>query len=349
MRGAMEVGLKYIQPIPRRNGSLRYFFRRKGFPRVRLPGKPGSPEFQAAWAAAMAWTPPVTVPATRPDGAIKGTLAALIEEYQRSAHYNKRLAVLTRREMGYVLKKLLATNGDVPVAGLEPGHIYGWQDDLQDKPGAANKFIRTVKTLMKFAVQRGYRNTNPAVGIGLLKVGSFRAWTQKEMAAFESKWTIGVLERTGYALALYTGQRRADLVTLTFSNIVGNSFRLRQQKTGKELEIPIHPELRKALPAIYPNDDTPILARKARRPLNPIYFGHLMASAIASAGLPDDCVLHGLRKSAAVALIDAGCTPHQAAAVTGHASMRMLEEYVKGRDQAKLGRDAMGLWEKVKR
>jgi integrase len=59
-------------------------------------------------------------------------------------------------------------------------------------------------------------------------------------------------------------------------------------------------------------------------------------------------VLHGLRKSAASALIDAGCTPHQAAAITGHQTMRMLEEYAKRRDQVKLGKAAMLKWRKAK-
>lgn len=345
MRGATEVDLKYVQPIPRRNGSLRYFFRRKGYPRVRLPGAPGSPEFQAAYAAALNWKPP----APKAVVAAKGTLQALIDEYQGSAHYRKELAVSTRREMGYVLKHLGATNGDYLVADIEPGHIYGWQDQLQDKPGAANKFVRTVKVLMRFAVKRGYRTTNPGAGIEMLEVGEFRPWKTEEMLQFEERWQIGTLERTGYALALYTGQRRADLVALSYASVADGALRLIQGKTGAKLQIPIHPELRKALPAIYPNNDTPILAKHARKPLNPIYFGHLMAAAIGAAGLPDECVLHGLRKSAAVALIEAGCTPHQASAITGHKSIKMLEEYVKGRDQAKLGRDAMRLWEKVKR
>jgi integrase len=66
------------------------------------------------------------------------------------------------------------------------------------------------------------------------------------------------------------------------------------------------------------------------------------------AGLSDECVLHGLRTSAASALIDAGCTPHQAAAITGHQTMRMLEEYAKRRDQVKLGKAAMLKWRKAK-
>jgi hypothetical protein len=74
-----------------------------------------------------------------------------------------------------------------------------------------------------------------------------------------------------------------------------------------------------------------------------------MAEAIAAAGLPDECVLHGLRKSAVSAPIDAGCTPHQAVAITGHQTMRMLEEYAKRRDQVKLGKAAMLKWRKAKR
>jgi integrase len=118
---------------------------------------------------------------------------------------------------------------------------------------------------------------------------------------------------------------------------------------GKKLEIPIHPALQAALAAVHPRHEQAILASKAgQAPLNPIYFGHLMAAAIEEAELPDDCVLHGLRKAAVVALIDAGCTPFQAAAISGHRTMRMLEHYAKERDQVKLGQAAMLKWGKAK-
>jgi len=44
-----------------------------------------------------------------------------------------------------------------------------------------------------------------------------------------------------------------------------------------------------------------------------------------------------LRESVAATLVDAGCTPHQAAAITGPQAIRMLEDYAKQRDQLKLG------------
>jgi integrase len=337
----MEIDLPFVQAYTDRHGRRRYYFRRKGWPRARLPGIPGSEEFMTAYQEAM--NRPARVAPSKV--AARGSFAALCNEYERSAEFSG-LAKLTQREMRYVIRKLEAAYGEKPVALLERRHVLQWRDALKDKPGAANKMIRIVKVLMAFAIDRGYRDDSPALGIKLMKAGSWRAWSHEEMRAFEEKWPLGSLERTGYALALYTGQRRADLVKLAFKSIAGNAFRLTQEKTGTVLEIPIHPELKPVLAAVHPRHEAGILTTVYGEALNPIYFGHRMAEAIAEAALPDDCVLHGLRKSAASALIDAGCTPHQAAAITGHQTMRMLEEYAKHRDQVKLGKAAMLKWKR---
>lgn len=68
---------------------------------------------------------------------------------------------------------------------------------------------------------------------------------------------------------------------------------------------------------------------------DPVYFGAWFADAIDEAKLPDDCVLHGLRKTAARKLADAGCTPDEIKAVTGHTTSRMVEYYTKTIDRKK--------------
>lgn len=337
----VEIDLPYVHAYTDRHGRRRFYYRRKGFALTKLPS-PGSEGFAEAYAAAGKRD---RVPTSKILAA--GTFGALCKEYESSAQFGQ-LATLTQREMRYVIRALEAKHADKPVARLEPHHIMRWQDALQKKPGAANKMVRVVKVLLAFAKVRGYRNDNPALGIRMLKLGEHRAWTADEMRAFQERWPLGTLERTGYALALYTGQRRADVAKLTFKAIAGRAFHLKQGKTGAELEIPIHPELQKVLAAVRPRCEAAILAKKGKA-LNPIYFGHLMAAAIEKAGLPDECVLHGLRKSAAVALIDAGCTPHQAMAITGHQTARMLELYAKRRDQAGLGKAAMLKWKRAKR
>ena len=50
---------------------------------------------------------------------------------------------------------------------------------------------------------------------------------------------------------------------------------------------------------------------------------------------------HGLRKAAARRLAEAGCTMHEIAAITGHASLSEVQRYTRAADQARLARAAM--------
>ena len=53
------------------------------------------------------------------------------------------------------------------------------------------------------------------------------------------------------------------------------------------------------------------------------------------------CSAHGLRKAAARRLAEAGCTEHEIAAITGHASLREIARYTKTADQKRLADAAM--------
>lgn len=217
---------------------------------------------------------------------------------------------------------------------------------MLDRPGAANTMIRTVGVLMAFAVDRGYRRDNPAQKIKMLKSVPFRSWGDEELLAFEAAWPLGSIQRTGYALALYSAQRRADLVNMGWETIAGGVIRLKQSKTGVDLEIPIHPELALALQAVKPRHPAGIIVGATGTRLSPVYFGHLMAAAIEKAGLPAACVLHGLRKTTARKLIEAGCTKRQARAITGQKTDAMIDHYSRDADQRALGQDAMAIWTK---
>ena len=54
-----------------------------------------------------------------------------------------------------------------------------------------------------------------------------------------------------------------------------------------------------------------------------------------------NCSAHGLRKAAARRLAEAGCTEHEIAAITGHASLREVQRYTKAADQKRLAAAAM--------
>jgi hypothetical protein len=48
-----RLRLKYVQAWVDRDGRVHRYFRRPGYPRVRLPGLPGSVEFMTAYQAAL--------------------------------------------------------------------------------------------------------------------------------------------------------------------------------------------------------------------------------------------------------------------------------------------------------
>jgi len=66
---------------------------------------------------------------------------------------------------------------------------------------------------------------------------------------------------------------------------------------------------------------------------DPVYFGAWFADAINEVKLPDDCVLHGLRKTAARKLAEAGCTTEEIKSITGHVTGSMVDKYTKGANQ----------------
>ena len=51
--------------------------------------------------------------------------------------------------------------------------------------------------------------------------------------------------------------------------------------------------------------------------------------------------MHGLRKAAARRLAELGCTEHEIAAITGHASIPEVQRYTKAADRKRLAKSAM--------
>jgi Protein of unknown function (DUF3631)/Phage integrase family len=68
--------------------------------------------------------------------------------------------------------------------------------------------------------------------------------------------------------------------------------------------------------------------------------GDVDEEARCEAGLPN-VSSHGLRKACARRLAEAGCTPHQIGAITGHTTLKQIENYTKAADQKRLAVEAM--------
>ena len=105
----------------------------------------------------------------------------------------------------------------------------------------------------------------------------------------------------------------------------------------------MHPDLA-AIVAETPADHLTFLTTQFGQSFKTAGFGNWFREQCDVAGLKH-CSAHGLRKAAARRLAEAGCTEHEIAAITGHASLREVARYTKAADQKRLAAAAM---EKVK-
>ena len=113
--------LPYAVPIAGRDGKLRWYYRKRGQKDVRLPGLFGSPEFMAAYAAAISKQEPIEVGAKR---AKAGTIASIIGLYLASAGFAG-LAAETCRTRRNIMERLREEHGDKPIALIERKHVNG--------------------------------------------------------------------------------------------------------------------------------------------------------------------------------------------------------------------------------
>ena len=55
--------------------------------------------------------------------------------------------------------------------------------------------------------------------------------------------------------------------------------------------------------------------------------------------------IYGWRKNAGVTMAEAGCTPHEIAAILGHKTLQMVTHYTKRAGQKRQAKAAMERWE----
>jgi putative ABC transport system substrate-binding protein len=70
-------------------------------------------------------------------------------------------------------------------------------------------------------------------------------------------------------------------------------------------------------------------------------FGNWLRQCCDQASLPKGISAHGLRKATARRLAELGCSTHQIAAITGHATLSEVQRYTKAADRKRLAQEAM--------
>ncbi|MCC3245084.1 tyrosine-type recombinase/integrase [Methylocystis sp. WRRC1] len=328
----------HIEVFKDRHGKTRVYFRRGKGARVPLPSPIGSPEFETAYAEALAGNVSARNEKRKP--ASPGTIGALILSYQQSGEY-RALRDTTKRNYQTWLKPLIQDHAHRTLSGMtRSGIVTKILAPYADRPGSALNVLRILRVLIRHAIEIEWINHDPTLGIRRPKLGEIRSWTDAEIEQFEKRWPIGTRERLAFALMLFTGQRRSDVRRMTWATTTPATMTVTQQKTGARLIIPIHADLRETLAAA-PRDHVSMLTTAAGKTFSIDGFSHFLRDAITAAGLPLECQPHGLRKAAGRRLAEAGCSAKEIMAILGHKSLAEAERYTRDADQETLAEAAI--------
>lgn len=345
---------KYCQGFEDRHGKVRWYYRRPGYPRAPLPGLPWSPDFMAAYElAAQGEKAEIGKAKSKP-----GTIGALVASYYRTSDFTN-LSDVTKRTYRNILERFRAEHADKRVAMLQRQHIQKLVNDRAATPSAANRLLRMIHILMRHAVEMDWRRDDPTVGVRKMKEksGGFTTWEDHQIELFLAHHKPGTRAHLAMMLLLYTGQRRGDVVRMGRQHVRNSVLTITQQKTGQVVSIPLHSELKATLDSL-PNDNLTFLVSERGGPMKPESFTNWfrrMAKEVTrqvngkpEPALPDGLSPHGLRKATCRMLAEAGCTPHQIMAISGHKTLSEVTRYTVAANREGLAEGAMASLGKIK-
>jgi hypothetical protein len=233
-----KLPLKFVHAFKDRHGKARYYFRRPGFKGSALPGLPGSAEFMEAYQAALDGESSPRLEIGKCQNK-PGSVAAAVALYLGSMDFGN-LAYATRRDRRLILERFREAHGDKNFAGLQCKHVERMLAEKSAAPHAAKNFLKTLRSLVAVALRAGLCDSDPTAGIKVKVRASahgFRDWPEHAIEQFEAVYPIGTRERLAFALLLYTGQRRGDVIRMGRQHVRGGLITVRQAKTGAPLEI----------------------------------------------------------------------------------------------------------------
>jgi integrase len=233
------------------------------------------------------------------------------------------------------------------VKAIKRPDVIAFRDSLWQKPGKCQIAIKTLNNLMRFAIDNGELESNPVYRVTIPKERHIDRWEKKQIEKFISNTP----EHLSFAMlmAYYTGQRVSDLVRMAWQDYDGDTIKVSQRKTGKELLIPVHPRLKAALDArriVAENCGTYRHYILWNHEGNPYSTGALsIAFSRHARNLGIKRAFHGIRKSTASMLAESGCSAKEIMSLTGHSSLREVEKYIEQADQVRMARGAVSKWE----
>lgn len=335
-----NVGLDHVKTVRAKGRDYLYFDtgeRKNGKPvYVRLPD-PSDIAFGTRYATLKANR-------TKRDNREKlATVDSLCRAYMLSAKFRNRRPNTQATYLYYIenmLRRLRdPKRGSWPVIQIERAHVRALLTPLG--PGAQKMQLAVFRNVLVFGRKEDLipETFEPDKGIEIDHDSiPHEPWPETLVETALADVTV----RLPVGLLYFTGQRIERVCTMKWTDIEDGVVHIPPHKKQGDLYVPIHHQLSEIL-ATVPKSLTTIICNPDGSPLSTAALRSRLQKWAAGKGQKVNP--HGLRKNAVDALLEAGCSGAQVSAITGQ-SMQMIEHYARGRNNRKLGRSAVSLWER---
>lgn len=218
------------------------------------------------------------------------------------------------------------------IESIRRAEIISCKDSMDETPGKANQFIRVTSAFFTYSIDMEIVSSNPCHRISKNKINPIPRWEVDQI-----KKVIGLGNRivsTAVALSWYTGQRQGDVLSMRWKDIDKSRpdiLNVKQSKTGKILEIKIHPSLKKILDGLDKEGDYIV---SGAHKISPPAFRSYFTRTIRKNGI--DLPFHGIRKAVAANLAENGRSANEIAALLGHSTLSMVTLYTKDANSKKM-------------
>jgi len=256
-----------------------------------------------------------------------GTVAWLIKDYEQSSWYAS-LKPRTRENADLALQRIHTALGHFRAAHVGRKDCRTCYEGILAKhgPNAAKTAHTYLRVLFSWAQEQEIRADNPAKGMKVQTPDPRKqTWTHEQVQAVIKKAQelgmpdIALLVMLGYD----TGQRLTDLMDLKWSAYDGEGLNFDQNKTRKDVWVPLDPQTIKTLSQTKREAVQIVVASNTGQPYtNRALVNRRFREAADKAGLPKQIQMRDLRRTVATEISAGGGKIHP---ITGHAPGSSME------------------------
>lgn len=240
-----------------------------------------------------------------------------------------------RKDLEPIFTYLELKIGATDVSKLTPADVYDAMDANKHRVRFANYIPTAISMLTQLAIKKRWRNENPFYKMDKLKVPKDRQkphlpWTDSAVALMRAK--AEPLALLIFEIGVGSVQRPGDWVQFTWGDYNGDTLKLRQNKTGKALQLPCTNALKLALDVakanlgFAPHPSRHILTRADGSAMDYHAMARVMVRERKRLGLMD-FDQHALRYRGVMELAWCDCSDDEIASYSGHTSKAMIIKY----------------------